>query len=186
MTCIVGLVHDGVVYMGGDSAGVTGYDIATRADEKVFTNGDFIMGFTTSFRMGQILRYSFDPPEQSVKKDDMKYLVTDFIDNVRNAFSDAGFLSKDDGVEEGGTFLFGYKGSLYQVDSDFQIGRPLDKFAAIGCGGQIAMGAMYASKNNPDPITRITQALEAAEAFSAGVRRPFIVLKFTPEEEDVE
>ena len=58
MTCIVGLVHEGVVYIGGDSAGVGGMSLTVRADEKVFQNGEFLMGFTTSFRMGQLLRYS--------------------------------------------------------------------------------------------------------------------------------
>ena len=35
MTCIVGLVHEGVVYIGGDSAGVGGLSLTVRADEKV-------------------------------------------------------------------------------------------------------------------------------------------------------
>lgn len=65
MTCIVGLVDKGSIYMGGDSAGVAGLSVTTRADEKVFLNGPFIMGFTTSFRMGQILRYKFVPPDQN-------------------------------------------------------------------------------------------------------------------------
>ena len=40
MTCIVGLVHEGVVYIGGDSAGVGGMSLTVRADEKVFQNGN--------------------------------------------------------------------------------------------------------------------------------------------------
>ena len=43
MTCIVGLVHEGVVYIGGDSAGVGGMSLTVRADEKVFRNGEFLM-----------------------------------------------------------------------------------------------------------------------------------------------
>jgi hypothetical protein len=33
VTCIVGLVEGGVVYIGGDSAGVSGYDLTVRAEE---------------------------------------------------------------------------------------------------------------------------------------------------------
>jgi len=62
MTCIVGLVENGKVYIGGDSAGVAGLDITTRKDEKVFQKENMIFGFTSSFRMGQILRYSFKNP----------------------------------------------------------------------------------------------------------------------------
>ena len=42
MTCIVGLVEKGNVYIGGDSAGVGGYSLTVRADRKVFRNGDFV------------------------------------------------------------------------------------------------------------------------------------------------
>jgi hypothetical protein len=38
MTCIVGLVDKGDVYIGGDSAGVAGLSLSIRADEKVFGN----------------------------------------------------------------------------------------------------------------------------------------------------
>ncbi len=54
MTAIVGLVHNATVYIGGDSAGVSGYSMTVRADSKVFTIGPYLMGFTTSFRMGQL------------------------------------------------------------------------------------------------------------------------------------
>ena len=53
MTAIAGLVHDGKVYIGGDSAGVAGMDLHLRSDPKVFTVGEFVIGYTTSFRMGR-------------------------------------------------------------------------------------------------------------------------------------
>jgi ATP-dependent protease HslVU (ClpYQ) peptidase subunit len=59
--------------------------------------------------------------------------------------------------------------------SDYQIARPGDEFAAVGCGEDIALGAMYATRHLP-PAKRIEMALEAAERFSAGVRGPFITL----------
>ena len=59
MTCIAGLVHDGAVYLAGDSAGCSGWDLTVRADPKVFVSGSYVMGFTTSFRMGQLLRSVF-------------------------------------------------------------------------------------------------------------------------------
>ena len=36
MTCIVGLVHEGVTYIGGDSLGSNGYSKTVRKDKKVF------------------------------------------------------------------------------------------------------------------------------------------------------
>lgn len=174
MTCIVGLVHNGDVYIGGDSAGVAGLSITIRSDEKVFGNGPFIMGFTTSFRMGQLLRYKLAPPAQTVHQNDMEYMVTSFIDACRQCFSQNGFGDKDASV--GGNFLVGYHGKLYNIEGDYQVGVPKATFDAVGCGSDLALGAMFATEGLP-PEKRINAALAAASTFSAGVAPPFTILK---------
>jgi ATP-dependent protease HslVU (ClpYQ) peptidase subunit len=174
MTCIVGLVHEDKVYIGGDSASVAGYGLTVRADEKVFINGDFIMGFTSSFRMGQLLRYSLKPPKYHPDVDLNEYMVNDFIDSVRNCLKSGGFAEKDKEVERTGTFLVGSNGKLFKISSDNQVGIPFLSFDSCGCGEDIALGSMYSNSSLP-PEERILQALEAAEQFSARVRRPFIV-----------
>lgn len=174
MTCIVGLIHQDKVYIGGDSAGVAGTSLIVRADEKVFTNDNFIMGFTGSFRMGQLLRYSLHPPKFHADEDIFKYMVTDFVNAVRECLKNGGFATKDKEEERAGTFLMGFKGRLFKIEADYQVGESGKPFDACGCGDDIALGAMFASGHLP-PEERITQALEAAEQFSAGVRRPFII-----------
>lgn len=176
MTCIVGLVDKGSVYIGGDSAGVAGLSISIRNDEKVFFNGPFIMGFTTSFRMGQLLRYKFNPPKQTVHQADMEYMVTTFIDTARACFKENGFGDKEATV--GGTFLVGYHGKLYTINSDFQVGIPADPYDAVGSGSDLALGAMFANtKTKLTPEKRVIQALEAASTFNAGVAPPFYIVK---------
>jgi ATP-dependent protease HslVU (ClpYQ) peptidase subunit len=174
MTCIVGLVYDGLVYIGGDSAGVSDYDSVQREDRKVFKNGPFIMGFTSSFRMGQLLAYKFIPPVRHPDIDIMKFMVTDFIDAVRHCFKDGGYASINHGEETGGTFLVGYEGRLFYIDSDYQVGENNYGYSACGCGESYALGSMRNS-DHLTPKERITQALETAEDFSAGVRGPFFV-----------
>jgi len=173
MTCIVGLVDNNKVYIGGDSAGVSGHDITIRRDEKVFANGHFLMGFTTSFRMGQLLRYELKVPEQPEDMDDFKYMVTIFIKAVRECLGEGGFLKKNNEVESGGSFLVGYKGRLYEIDDDYQVGSAVDNVLAVGCGAKVALGAMYASTG--DPVGRIRKALEISERLSGGVRSPFLI-----------
>lgn len=176
MTCIVGVEHNGRVYIGGDSAGVAGYSLAIRADEKVFTTGPFVIGFTTSFRMGQLLRYRLSVPEQaSTEPDDYRFMCTTFIDAVRKCLKDGGWAEVVNGVERGGCFLVGYRGCLYVVGSDFQVGRAADGFDAVGCGDEIALGA-FAACTLKDPERRIREALRWAEHFSAGVAGPFVVV----------
>lgn len=176
MTCIVALLDKGNIYMGGDSAGVAGLDITIRADEKVFVNGPFIMGFTSSFRMGQLLRYKFSPPKQTINTTDMQYMVTDFIDAVRQCFADNGYGSGKDNA--GGNFLVGYNSKLYNVQSDFQVGIPTLSYDAAGCGKDYALGTMYASTNKK-PEDRISTALKAASFFSGGVAPPFNIIKLS-------
>jgi ATP-dependent protease HslVU (ClpYQ) peptidase subunit len=177
MTCIVGLVDGGNVYIGGDSAGVAGLNITIRADEKVFHNGPFIMGFTSSFRMGQLLRYKFSAPKQNTNQTDMEYMVTDFIDSVRKTFGDGGYGSTADKTDnEGGVFLVGYNGKLYHISSDFQVGVPTNKYDAVGCGAEVAKGSLYSS-NGKTAQARLKLALEASAHFSGGVAPPFVFVK---------
>jgi 20S proteasome alpha/beta subunit len=55
MTCIVGIVHEGKVYLGADSAGSTNDFIATRKEPKAFKINNFGFAYTSSFRMGDLL-----------------------------------------------------------------------------------------------------------------------------------
>ena len=173
MTCIVGLVHEGSVWIGGDSAGVGGLDMTVRADPKVFRNGPFIIGCTSSFRMRDLLQYTLVPPERNGEI--MPWMVNTVIPLIRTCLKDGGFASKNNETEEGGTFLIGYQGRLFFVGNDYQLGIPTDGFIAVGCGDQIAHGALYATSG--DPEERVRTALLAAERFSAGVRGPFVIME---------
>jgi len=172
VTCIVGVVEGDTVWMGGDSAGVSGWDLTVRADQKVFRNGAMIFGFTTSFRMGQLIRYSLSIPEHDACMDTDKYMATAFIDAVRKCLSEKGFAKKTNEQEEGGDFLVGYKGRLFHIYSDYQVGISVDGYDACGCGSPYALGALYASTQMKGR-KRIELALRAAEHGSAGVRSPF-------------
>lgn len=183
MTCIVGYIdkQENKVYMGGDSAGAnSSWDLTVRADEKVFKNGDYLMGFTTSFRMGQLLRYAFNPPVPEKGEDLKKFMTTKFVDAVRQCLKDGGYAHKDKETEYGGTFLVGYKGHLFQIEDDYQVCIPSDGYIACGCGDLIARGALYGLEQGfCDPLPsdiKVKCALGAAERFSAGVRSPFVIL----------
>lgn len=173
MTCIVGFAEKGKVWIGGDSAGVAGWCRTIRADTKVFVRDGFVYGYTTSFRMGQLLKYKFIAPKQPDKMPDHEYLCTSWIDEIRKCLKEGGFSEIAHNRETGGAFLLGYRGRLYSIASDFQVGEPIDGLAAIGCGADFALGAMFASKGRPE--SRIRTALAAAALFSCGVSGPFVV-----------
>ena len=173
MTCIVGIVDKGKVYMGGDSAGISGSDLTIREDKKIFKNGDFLFGFTSSFRMGQLIEYKFIPPKISELSID-RYMVTEFIDALRICLKDGGYAKKKDEIEEGGEFLVGYRGRLFKICSDYQVAKTVLSFDACGCGASYALGALYImTQMSISPENKIEKALLTAQQFSCGVREPF-------------
>jgi len=180
MTCIVGCIDkSGRVYIGGDSAGVSGADVMIRKDTKVFKNGQFVIGCTTSFRMIQILKFKFKPPKILATRDVYEYMCTDFIDAVRAAFGDNGFMqTAKHGDEQGGQFLVGYKDRLFEIGNDFQVGENLDGIASIGHGYKYALGAMHSILDNSAVKTydRVRMALNAAVHFSGAVCEPYTIL----------
>lgn len=178
MTAIAGFVHsDGSVWVGGDSAGVAGFELTRRADPKVFRNGNFLFGFTSSFRMGQLLRYAFQPPAKADSVDVMAYMATTFIDAVRACLKSGGYASRVNETESAGEFLVGFHGRLFLIESDYQVSEACCDYAARGAGSQIACGALYATRDHVDPRERMIIALHAAEHHNAAVRGPFTILQ---------
>lgn len=176
MTCIVGLVSGGRAWIGGDSAGCNGWRLDVRSDPKVFRVGQFVMGFTDSFRMGQLLAHALQPPTlPKLKRDLDRYMTVDFVDAVRSLFKEKGFMLTKDGQESGGAFMVGVAGRIYVVERDFQVGRFQDGMQAIGCGADIALGVLLAT-GGMKPEARIRMALRAAALRSAGVAAPFRVV----------
>lgn len=179
MTCIVGLVDEGKVYMGADSAGVSGSDLRVRKDPKVFRNGDFLIGFTSSFRMGQLLRYGLEVPVATRGSyiDTYEFMVREFVTAVRTCLKGGGCASKRDEVESGGQFLVGYEGRLFDIEEDYQVAEYVTPYAAVGDGVNYALGSLYSTSGMGYRASdRLKTALNAAEEFCSSIRRPFVVM----------
>ena len=176
MTCIIGYVDKTGITMGADSCGAdSSFSYTIRRDEKVFIRDNMIFGFTTSFRMGQLLEHvlaipKYRPKEQSL----IKYMCDDFITAIRKCFKDNEFAKVQNNENQGGDFLVGFEGRLFQIFSDYQVAEPTMPYEACGCGEQYARGAMYVLEAMKLSTERkIRSALEAVTHFSAGVQAPF-------------
>jgi ATP-dependent protease HslVU (ClpYQ) peptidase subunit len=187
MTCIVALSDGKTVWLGGDAAGTTGDEISIRSDAKVsvqYSGGVFWgIGFTTSYRMGQLIRYHVTLPKvtSADKTDLFKYVVTKFIPHLRTVLSDGGFASLSEGTEEGGQFILALLGKIFMIDSDFQVGAPIENFYAVGSGGSCAKGALHGLQQFKEskqiaPERQVLAALKTSENFCASVRAPFTIV----------
>lgn len=172
MTCIVALVDGSQVYIGADSCAADGNRSAFGwVQPKVFARESFVIGYTTSFRMGQLLQYRLaTKPRKAVSVHE--YMCTQFVDAVRDCLKAGGFAKKKDEEESGGNFLVDYEGHLFRVASDYQVGEPSCGYDALGSGAECALGALFATQGKP-ALERITAALRAAAEFSTTVRPPF-------------
>jgi ATP-dependent protease HslVU (ClpYQ) peptidase subunit len=191
MTCIVGVISkNNDIVMAGDSAGVAGFSMSVRKDDKVFVRDGYIIGFTTSFRMGQLLKYDLEilPSHVGVKDKDLHgFMVTDFIPAIKDVFERGGYIQEtvdedSKGEDKGGTFLVGTRGKLFIVADDFQVGESIHGFNSVGCGEDIALGALFGMTKIMPLLKNPTMqqakamamiALESAQEYSAGVRMPF-------------
>ena len=176
MTCVVALKDKGKIWMGADSAGVNDYFITARADPKIYKVGDMLIGFTTSFRMGQLLGYNLHLPDHDPRDSDIKYMSVTFVDACRNCLKDGGWAVKENEREGGGVFLVAYRGEIYVIDGDYHVGVQCEPYFAVGCGRDLAMGSLYSTlKLNMDAKDKVLIALEAATKYSAGVCAPYMV-----------
>ena len=81
-------------------------------------------------------------------------------------------------VDSGGTFLVGFRGRLFQVQSDYQVAENRKPYSAVGSGTHLALGAMSALEPyDVSPRDKLRAALTAAATYCASVAGPFHYLK---------
>jgi ATP-dependent protease HslVU (ClpYQ) peptidase subunit len=187
MTCIVALINENKVFLGGDAAASDDKSglIFQRTDPKVFKVGQFGIGFVDSFRMGQILQYSWTPPVYKPTagyRNLDKFLRTRFVESVKEAFKENGYGNQNPGTEdgdEGGIFIVTVQGAgrIFTMDSDFHIGEADVQYMAEGAGQELALGSLFSTAQIKTPRKRVRMALEAATKFNMSVRPPFTIIE---------
>lgn len=186
MTVIVGIVGmDGSIAVLADSSGASDNQIFAVRTPKlarlVFGSGDdcreIVIGYTSSYRMGDILRTHLDDIAPFGHMDAEQWMISEFIPAVRGAFCDGGFTERKDGREAGGEFIVAVQpGRMFVVQSDFSVIEPAGGEFAIGAGAAYALGSLHATSGDQDAILRAMKAGAAAEAWSPSVRGPMHII----------
>jgi hypothetical protein len=193
MTAIVALTNGQQMCIAGDAAGIaaTG-EIHIRETPKVFMRDGYAIGFTTSFRMGQLLKYEAALPPQPAGTDDLEeFMVRAFVPAIRTTFTEHGFSKsltrgkraeamhyEEQGQQTGGRFIVGVRRTLFVIEEDFHVARPQTPYVAIGSGATVAHGALYVLLREDHSLGECAElALKAAAFHTGGVRPPFTVLE---------
>ena len=181
MTCIIGIVKEGNVWMGADRMISLGNTKSISQEPKIVKKGDILMGFSGSLRGSNALKYQFKPPIIPEACSSMEYMVAKFVPQIRQLLKDEG-ISKIDSNEEtsDNSFLVALKrdNSLFSVGSSYAVAQAA-KTAGVGVGWKIAMGALHALEGQgKTPEEMITAALQAAVDLCAFVSPPFDIMSF--------
>ena len=169
MTVIAGIAHQGSVYLSGDRGASDGDSILSMTTPKISKVGDFVIGYAGSGGLGQIVKHLECWTRHP--KNPEKFLRNDFVEEYQTARAKIG--GKD---EEEATLLIGYKGVLWEIDTSDYACFPF-AYTAIGSGGPIALGSLYATKNSPiSPELRLNAAINAAIEHNPGCKGPIDTL----------
>lgn len=185
MTAIVAVKTARGVVMGADSAGIAeDFTLSVRRDPKVFWSGRLLIGFTDSFRMGQLVRFGIEPDAPPVgdlvpprdPSDGLRFMVTEFVPKIREALKAGGSMCEEsDGTDGSGQLLVAWDRQLFTVEGDLHVAELHDEYAAIGCAKDVCLGVL-AARGEGTGEDRVRAALAIAEHHSGGVRGPYLVL----------
>jgi hypothetical protein len=185
MTCIVGLVENGVIYMGGDSAACDSSSLQIIREPKVFKKDDFLFGVSGNPRMSDILRYNFEIPRKDINESILGYMHQYFIPELKECLSENGILIKRDEITSSDAWvMIGYEGRLFILESHFHLSESSLNYNAVGSGMDAALGCLYGLEDlmgaeqilQMNACDKIKLALRASERFNCNVRRPFTII----------
>lgn len=175
MTCIVAIEQNGTVIMGGDRLGSNGHTGAPVSESKVFTKSGVTIGYTSSFRMGQLLQYALTIPV--IPEEDLdKWVAVDLMQAIRAVYSENGWDETSNGKASGGSFLLAVKGRCYEIQSDYSFIRQISGEYAVGSGKDYALGSLRSTRGRMTASKRIIESLETAAEYVVSVSAPFDVI----------
>ena len=156
MTVVAALVTPEGSWLGGDSLASDGDVASLTATPKVGKFGNLLIGFAGSFAVGQLFF-----------KAAAKY-QTPTMEVLMNSVQTE---------EKDWSLLFVENGRIFEVGDDLSIIEAIKikgiSYGAIGSGAQPALGALSVSSEDEGSLMR---ALEAAEAHTTNVRKPFRIV----------
>ena len=152
----------------------------STVDPKVFATGPYAMAFAGDFRVGQVLKYHFNPPEPPQDPEVLqRFMVTGFVNRMTEAMKKGGLWTKEEGLRiQDSEFIVAVKKRVFWVGPDLGILEMRDNMIAIGAGKEYALGSLVTSEGAPADV-RVRKALEAANRFCPWVKPPYTIIRCT-------
>ncbi|GGL15775.1 hypothetical protein [Deinococcus radiotolerans] len=176
MTLIAAVIEDGKVHMLGDT--FTGFNHVKGRDtrEKVWQAGDKVLGGAGNVRSILAFRYGFEFPLVPEGQSDDAYMRFTFPAALREFLKEHVHVAITNDSEDGNlALLIGWRGRIWCMADDFSITEEVCGWNAIGSGCEVALGALWVTRDLPAG-RRLQAAGFAAEEYVSSVRGPFTVV----------
>lgn len=172
MTVIVGLTHNGKVYMAGDRGMSDKSFIGSILTPKVKKVGHVLIGYSASQGAGQIAHYLDYPPVND--NNIQKYVRTSLVKVLMDAYQEYGLdYTEDDKAAV--DFLIGVHGHLFELSTNDWSVSQYDH-VATGSGFAYAMGSLYSTRDWDNPRGRVKEAVNAAIRYSPSCQGPVDII----------
>jgi hypothetical protein len=182
MTCCIALKTKDKgktsILMGADSAACDDNEVRSALDTKISQSGPFTLSYAGDVRVGQVLKYSFIPPEPPKDPEDLFcFMITDFVDSLVRIMKKNGLWIKNKLIGETELIVV-VLSRVFYVGDDLCVLEMEDDMVSIGAGAELALGSLFTSAGLP-PRDRVLAALKAAAHFCPWVKEPYTILKCT-------
>lgn len=170
MSCISGLVYKKKVYIGADSLATSDDDIRKMSTRKIFRKEDYIFGVVGMTFPIQIMN------SKKLKTSKNVYTTAEII---KELLMEEGCIISDEGMKQlGCNVMIGYKGKIYQLNTDFFLCEFEEPYNSIGSGGAYALGSLYSNikSNDKNPVDIIKESIECASYFRGDVGGKIIIM----------
>lgn len=130
-------------------------------EELKISENNFWIGLCGYGRVSEFINNKFNPPKQ--KESDVKYIY-DWCKELKNQLEDYNLVEEENNIKNTASFMIVlYNNQVYEIDKNFGITQTVEKYYALGCAEEIALGSLYTSKNlkEMDAEERVKLALES-------------------------
>ena len=128
-------------WIASDSMGSRG-DTMYELGSKLIIKGNYIIGFSWSYRVADIIRESKNLPKELSSIKDLRTIR----DVIKETLINDNLIGNNDNAKPEGhplDIILVSPAGIYTVETDYQIHKVLDNYITCGSGTEVAMGVLY-------------------------------------------
>jgi hypothetical protein len=182
MTLILGVSTPTRMFLAADTLAYHS-DHMHLAQPKIYERGDFFIGASGSYALGNCISHHFQIPARRSSYSDEVYVFRYVYLALRKALANLDLVTHEDGEPTiQGSIMLTYNKALYVLQENCALLKIKHAYAAIGLGSSYALGA-YSALNVPTSslttVAKIKEAFRITSTYCASVGQDVTILQRT-------